>query len=148
MVDASPFGLGVILVQDNKAICYTSRALTDVEKHYSQTIENARCCLWSQIFSLACARSSIQTDHRPQTAARDSQKAKLNNSPNREMATSTHAIRGRIRVQAGQKRPKSSRLHQPTSSNKTYQRKAGEEYITFLPKYGAPKCTDAGRGSS
>ena len=37
LVDASPFGLGAILVQDNKAICYASRALTDVEKRYSQT---------------------------------------------------------------------------------------------------------------
>ena len=36
-VDASPFGLGEILVQDNKAICYASRALTDVEKRYSHT---------------------------------------------------------------------------------------------------------------
>ena len=32
LVDASPFGLCAILVQDNKAICYASQALTDVEK--------------------------------------------------------------------------------------------------------------------
>ena len=32
LVDASPFSLGAILVQDNRAICYASRALTDVEK--------------------------------------------------------------------------------------------------------------------
>ena len=37
LVDASPFGLGAILVQDNKAICHASRALTDVKKRYSQT---------------------------------------------------------------------------------------------------------------
>ncbi|KAK3085057.1 hypothetical protein FSP39_023610 [Pinctada imbricata] len=36
-VDASPIGLGAILIQSEKAVCYASRALTPVESRYSQT---------------------------------------------------------------------------------------------------------------
>ena len=37
LVDASPTGLGFILIQDGKVISYGSRALSDVETRYSQT---------------------------------------------------------------------------------------------------------------
>ena len=37
IVDASPVGLGGLLVQDGKVISYASRALSDVESRYSQT---------------------------------------------------------------------------------------------------------------
>ena len=42
IADASPVGLGVVLVQQQpdgsaRAICYASRTLTSVERHYSQT---------------------------------------------------------------------------------------------------------------
>ena len=35
--DASPVGLGALLKQDDKIIAYASKALTDVERRYSQT---------------------------------------------------------------------------------------------------------------
>jgi hypothetical protein len=37
LVDASHVGLGAILTQDGKVICYASRALTATEQRYSQT---------------------------------------------------------------------------------------------------------------
>ena len=37
IVDASPVGLGALLVQNHKVICYASRVLSDVETRYSQT---------------------------------------------------------------------------------------------------------------
>ena len=40
-VDASSFGLGSVLMQNGKVIAYASRALTDVEKRYSQTEKEA-----------------------------------------------------------------------------------------------------------
>ena len=40
--DASPTGLGGLLVQEDKVLGYASRALSDVESRYSQA-ERERC---------------------------------------------------------------------------------------------------------
>lgn len=46
-VDASPVGLGSVLMQNGKVIAYASRALTDVEKRYSQTKREALSIVWA-----------------------------------------------------------------------------------------------------
>ena len=46
LVDASPVGLGAILTQNGKVICYASRTLTATEQRYSQT----GSYLWSRTF--------------------------------------------------------------------------------------------------
>ena len=46
-VDASRFGLGSVLMQNGKVIAYASRALTDVEKRYSQTEKEALSIVWA-----------------------------------------------------------------------------------------------------
>ena len=51
--DASPWGLSAILSQktpgqdDRKVVAYVSRALTDVEKRYSQTEREALAIVWA-----------------------------------------------------------------------------------------------------
>lgn len=70
--DASPFGLGAILIQYHgdmpRVICYASRALTDVETRYMQTEKEALAIVW------ACERLhhylfgvqfTLYTDHKP-----------------------------------------------------------------------------------
>ena len=70
--DASPVGLGAILLQEKKGedrvICYASRGLTNVERRYSQTEKEALGVVW------ACERFHIYlygrnfelwTDHKP-----------------------------------------------------------------------------------
>ena len=68
IVDASPTGLGAILLQrtpgqhDNKVIAYASRALTEVEQRYSQTerealaivfaCEHFRLFIWSSFHAV------------------------------------------------------------------------------------------------
>ena len=73
IVDASPVGLGAILVQKQgdgcfKPVIYTSRSLTDVERRYSQTEKEALAVVW------ACERFRLYvmgihfeliTDHKP-----------------------------------------------------------------------------------
>ncbi|VDI17945.1 Hypothetical predicted protein [Mytilus galloprovincialis] len=72
IADASPVGLGAVLVQkqndEYKVICYASRSLTTIERKYSQTEKEALGLVW------ACERFhmyllghdfELLTDHRP-----------------------------------------------------------------------------------
>ena len=46
IVDASPFGLGGLLIQEGKVLGYASRALSDVESRYSQTEREMLAVVW------------------------------------------------------------------------------------------------------
>ena len=62
IVDASPVGLSGLLTQEGKVLSYASRALSDVERRYSQieremlAARGLGCrtfspvCLWSSVF--------------------------------------------------------------------------------------------------
>ena len=72
IVDASPVGLGAILLQKNKEkkhiIAYASRALSDVERRYSQTEREALAIVWScEHFHLYIygKEFTMVTDHKP-----------------------------------------------------------------------------------
>ena len=53
ITDASPWGLSAILMQkgsgqdDHRVVAYASRALSDVEHHYSQTQQGALAIIWA-----------------------------------------------------------------------------------------------------
>ena len=68
IVDASPIGLGALLVQNDKVICYASRVLSDVETRYSQTEKEMLGVVWAvkhfHIY-LYGAQFTIVTDHQP-----------------------------------------------------------------------------------
>eukprot|EP00112_Aurelia_sp_Birch-Aquarium-sp1_P019133 Seg4677.1 transcript_id=Seg4677.1/GoldUCD/mRNA.D3Y31 product="hypothetical protein" pseudo=true protein_id=Seg4677.1/GoldUCD/D3Y31 len=55
--DASPVGFGAILVQEqngvNRAVCFASRSLSNVERRYSQTEKEALGVVWG------CERSHL-----------------------------------------------------------------------------------------
>ena len=72
ITDASPVGLGAVLVQEQGGVwtpvCYASRSLTDCEQRYSQTEKEALGVVW------ACERFHayvygmkfiVETDHKP-----------------------------------------------------------------------------------
>ena len=68
IVDASPIGLGALLVQNDKVICYASRVLSDVETRYSQTEKEMLGVVWAvehfHIY-LYGTQFTIVTDHQP-----------------------------------------------------------------------------------
>ena len=47
IVDASPTVLGSILLQDDRAIVFASRSISDVESRYSQTEREALGVVWA-----------------------------------------------------------------------------------------------------
>jgi hypothetical protein len=72
ITDASPVGLGAVLIQEikgeNRVMCYISRSLSDTERRYSQTEKEALGIVW------ACERLhmylygtdfTLHTDHKP-----------------------------------------------------------------------------------
>ena len=72
IVDASPLGLGAVLVQQHpegdRVVAYASRSLTDVEKRYSQTEKESLAIVWGcEHFNLYLLGKEFQliTDHRP-----------------------------------------------------------------------------------
>lgn len=68
VVDGSPVGLGAILVQNEKPVAYASRALTEVERRYSQTEREALAIVWGvEHFHLYLFGNTftLVTDHKP-----------------------------------------------------------------------------------
>ena len=66
--NASPVGLGAVLTQNGKILCYASRALTDVEQQYSQTEREMLAVVYAaEHFHLYFYREkfTITTDDRP-----------------------------------------------------------------------------------
>ena len=71
IADASPVGLGAVLVQekngDSRAVCYAGRSLSQVERRYSQTEEEAFAFVWAyERFNLYLYRLQtfdLVTDH-------------------------------------------------------------------------------------
>lgn len=72
IADASPVGLGAVLVQNQKGInvpvCYVSRSLTDCERRYSQTEREALGLVWAceRLHPYLYGRQfDLVTDHKP-----------------------------------------------------------------------------------
>lgn len=73
VVDASPVGLGAIILQNQgrdtyKPVCYASRSLSQVEQRYSQTEREALGVVWAcEKFHLYLYAKHfiVQTDHKP-----------------------------------------------------------------------------------
>lgn len=73
ITDASPVGLGAVLIQYSKSkvprvICYISRSLSDVERRYSQTEKEALALVWAcerLKFYLIGRSFDLISDHKP-----------------------------------------------------------------------------------
>ena len=66
--DASTNGLGCALIQDDKPVCYASRALTEAESRYSNIERELLAAMWSlEHFNhyIEGSNVTLQTDHKP-----------------------------------------------------------------------------------
>ena len=71
IADASPVGLGAVLVQEvdgqSRAVCYASRSLSDTERRYSQTEKEALALVWScerfNLYLCGLPEFELVTDH-------------------------------------------------------------------------------------
>ena len=71
IADASPVGLGAVLVRekngDSRTLCYASRSLSQVERRYSQTEKEALALVWAcerfNLFLYGLQSFDLATDH-------------------------------------------------------------------------------------
>ena len=71
IADASPVGLGAVLVQEKngvgRAVCYASRSLSSVERRYSQTEDEALALVWTcerfNLYLYGLQTFDLVTDH-------------------------------------------------------------------------------------
>ena len=71
VADASPAGLGAVLVQEKigerRAVCYASRTLSRIERRYNQTEKEAMALFWAcerfNLYVYGLPRFWLVTDH-------------------------------------------------------------------------------------
>ena len=71
IADASPVGLGAVLVQEKngvgRGVCYASRSLTSVDRRYSHTAKEVLAlvwaCEWFNLYLCGYQTFDLVTDH-------------------------------------------------------------------------------------
>ena len=140
IVDASPVGLGAIVVQDTKeervVISYTSRALTPVEQRYLQTEGEALAVVFGceryHLYVMG-SRFTVVTDHKPLVS--------IYNNP--QSNPPAWIERGTLRLQRYDMtvvyRP-GKKIPPPAPHLKAYRAEMeGEEYVNFVAIKAVPK---------
>ena len=146
IVDASPVGLGAILVQDTKderaVISYASRALTPVEQRYSQTEREALAVVFGceryHLYVMG-SRFTVVTDHKPLVSI-------YNNPQSNPPAWIEHwtlclqRYDMTVVYRPGKDNPADYLSRHPDPHPKAYRAEMeGEEYVNFVAINAVPK---------
>ena len=143
-VDASPVGLGAILLQRSgdsvRPVAYASRTLTDVERRYSQTEKEALAVVW------ACERFHIYLYGKLFTLYTDHKPLELIYSPKSKLPPRIE--RWALRLQpytfkvvhmAGKTNPADVLSRLPLDNQPFRERNIAEEYINYVTVNAVPK---------
>ena len=146
-VDASPVGISAILSQstpgsdDYTVIAYASRALSDVEKRYSQTEKEALSIIWGvEHFHLFLygKEFTLVTDHKPleviygNAASRPSARIE-------RWVLRLQPYRFKILYRSGSENAADFLSRHPFKKGEKQQEHLAEEYVNFLTRHSVPK---------
>ena len=146
-VDASPTGLGGILTQEDSkgtryTVAYASKALSDVERRYSQTEREALAIIWAcEHYHLYIYGQPITvfTDHKPLLGMFNKPGAKLSARVER-WAIRLQPYDVTLEYQKGSDNPADYMSRHPDKSTQPTARasKFAEEYVNFLSDESRP----------
>ena len=146
-VDASPVGLSGILSQrsacdaEGKVVAYASRALSDVERRYSQTEKEALSIVWAiEHFHLYLYGHSftLETDHKPLEMIY----GRANSKPCARIERWVLRLQPynfQVKYKPGPTNQADFLSRHPSMSNTGKQSKIADEYVHFIVQNAVPK---------
>ena len=146
-VDASPVGISGILSQkshdseDYRVVAYASRALSSVEKRYSQTEKEALSIVWAvEHFHLFIygAPFTLITDHKPLEVIYGNANSKPSARIERWVLR-LQPYEFNVVYKPGSENPADFLSRHPTASSKSIHEKMAEEYVNLLALSAVPK---------
>ena len=146
-VDASPVGLSGILSQesqcdaDSQVAAYASRALSDVERRYSQTEKEALSIVWAiEHFHLYLYGHSftLETDQKPLEMIYGNAKSKPCASIERWVLR-LQPYNFQVKYKPGPTNQADFLSRHPSTNNKGKQSKMADEYVHFILQHAFPK---------
>ena len=146
-VEASPVGISAILLQhtkdrdDNKVVAYASRALTDVERRYSQTEKEALTIVWAiEHFHLYLYGNNftLVTDHKPLEIIYGNSRSKPSARIERWVLR-LQPYTFKVVYKAGATNPADYLSRHPAPAKSCKHEKMTESYINFIATSNIPK---------
>lgn len=149
IADASPVGLGSILIQFNdngvpRVICYANRSLTDVERRYAQTEKEALALIWAVErfhYYLFGREFELITDHKPLEVIFGPKSKPCARIERWVLRLQSYKYKVIYKPGKTNIADPLSRLLQETTSKPGFNTKANE-YVAWLLSYAVPKAID------
>ena len=140
-VGASPVGISAILSQkvkgqkDPQVVAYASRALTSVEKRFSQTEKESLGIVWGiKNFHLYVygTHFTLVTDHKPPETI-------LGNTRSKPSARIERWVQPKVEYRAGEENNADYMSRHPTNESINTHSKINEECVNFVTKHAVPR---------
>ena len=143
-VDASPVGLGAILLQDNdRVVCYASRALTPVESRYSQTEREALAITWAcehfDLYRRGLYHFTVITDHKPLETIWQKSRPPLRIE---RWGLRLQPYKFTIKYSPGKENMADYMSRHPVACTSTQNRNWSEEYVNFIAFESLPRAME------